>query len=31
LLENCIADLSRFSGAKKLGDDLTLLALQRIA
>lgn len=31
LLECCIADLSRFSGAKKMSDDLTLLALQRLA
>ena len=30
LLENCLAELSRFAGARKLSDDLTLLALQRI-
>jgi sigma-B regulation protein RsbU (phosphoserine phosphatase) len=30
LLENCLAELSRFSGTKKMSDDLTLLALQRV-
>ena len=30
LLENCLAELSQFAGARKLSDDLTLLALQRI-
>jgi len=30
LLECCIADISRFAGAKKMSDDLTLLALQRV-
>jgi phosphoserine phosphatase RsbU/P len=30
LLENCLRELSRFAGATKLNDDLTLLALQRI-
>src|SRR5262249_42712783 len=30
LLESCLAELSRFVGAKKLSDDLTLLALQRV-
>jgi phosphoserine phosphatase RsbU/P len=30
LLENCLAELSRFAGARKLSDDLTLLVLQRI-
>ena len=29
LLESCLAELSRFSGARKMSDDLTLLALQR--
>jgi sigma-B regulation protein RsbU (phosphoserine phosphatase) len=31
LLERCIADLSQFSDARKMSDDLTLLALQRVA
>jgi phosphoserine phosphatase RsbU/P len=31
LLENCLADLTKFAGATKIKDDLTLLALQRVA
>jgi len=30
LLENCLSELSLFSGARKMSDDLTLLALQRV-
>jgi sigma-B regulation protein RsbU (phosphoserine phosphatase) len=30
LIENCLSELSRFSGARKVTDDLTLLALQHI-
>ena len=30
LLENCLSELSQFAGAKKMHDDLTLLALQRV-
>ena len=30
LIENCLSELSRFSGARKATDDLTLLALQHV-
>jgi phosphoserine phosphatase RsbU/P len=30
LLESCLSELSSFSGARKMSDDLTLLALQRV-
>jgi sigma-B regulation protein RsbU (phosphoserine phosphatase) len=30
LIENCLAELSRFSGARKATDDLALLALQHV-